>query len=200
MNLRKSKKKEDIAQPCGEHFCLLPFTDGALPNLSSQIIFWSIAIIGTALDLYSKAAIFDWISRTSPAQGSVTIIDGFLRMVMAENAGAAFGIASGQRVMLVSVSVIALIIILVVFFFSGKMSKTFHVAFGLFTAGICGNLYDRIFNFGRVRDFIDVVYWPGKHWPAFNVADSMLCIAVGLLLISSFLTPQPCQKHAQQQK
>ena len=52
----------------------------------------------------------------------------------------------------------------------------------------------------RVRDFIDVVYWPGRHWPAFNVADTMLCIAVGLLIVSSFFTGQSCQKRAQQHK
>ena len=74
-----------------------------------------------------------------------------------------------------------------------------HVALGLFTAGICGNLWDRIFNDGRVRDFIDIVYWPGKHWPAFNIADSMLCIGVGLMIISS-LTEQSYRKCVQQRK
>jgi len=49
-------------------------------------------------------------------------------------------------------------------------------------------LYDRIFNDGRVRDFIDIVYWPGKHWPAFNVADSLLVIAVGLIIASNLLS------------
>ena len=53
-----------------------------------------------------------------------------------------------------------------------------QVALGLFAAGVSGNLWDRIFNGGQVRDFIDVVYWPGRHWHTFNVADAMLCIAV----------------------
>jgi signal peptidase II len=64
-----------------------------------------------------------------------------------------------------------------------------HVALGLFAAGVCGNLYDRIFNDGLVRDFIDV-YYRQHHWPAFNVADSMLCIAVGLGIISCFWAPK----------
>jgi signal peptidase II len=113
-------------------------------------------------------------------------------LVVAENAGAAFGIAAGQRYLLVGVSVVALIIILAIFLLSGTERKLVHVALGLFTAGVCGNLWDRIFNNGLVRDFIDVVYWPGRHWPAFNVADSMLCIAVGLLIISTFSTKKSC--------
>ena len=75
-----------------------------------------------------------------------------------------------------------------------------HAALGLFAAGICGNLYDRIFNNGLVRDFIDVVYWSGRHWPAFNFADSMLCIGVGVVIISGLFTEKSARKHAQQRK
>ncbi len=74
-----------------------------------------------------------------------------------------------------------------------------HIALGLFTGGILGNLYDRIFNDGMVRDFIDV-YIGNKHWPTFNVADGLLCIGVGLLIISTFVTEKSSQKHAQQHK
>ena len=118
----------------------------------------------------------------------------------AVNDGAAFGIASGQRYLLVAVSVIALIVILTVFLFSGSERKLVHIALGLFAAGICGNLYDRIFNNGLVRDFIDVVYWPGRHWPAFNIADSMLCIGVGLLIISGAFTGKFSRRYARQHK
>jgi len=159
-----------------------------LSNLAAQLIFWPIMAAGLALDLWSKRAVFDWL-RQRP-DSSFSIIDGFLQLVVAENAGAAFGIATGRRCLLVGVSVVALIVILVVVFFSRTERKLVHVAFGLFAAGVCGNLWDRIFNDGRVRDFIDVVYWPGRHWPAFNVADSMLCIAVGLMIISSFWVPK----------
>jgi len=55
------------------------------------------------------------------------------------------------------------------------------------------------FNEGLVRDFIDV-YIGNKHWPTFNVADSLLCIGVGLLIVSTFLTEKSSQKHAQQHK
>jgi signal peptidase II len=64
---------------------------------------------------------------------------------------------------------------------------------------VCGNMYDRIFNGGAVRDFIDV-YYRGHHWHTFNVADSLLCIGVGLLIISTFLIERPGRKHDQQRK
>ena len=56
--------------------------------------------------------------------------------------------------------------------------------FALIIGGALGNLVDRV-RFGHVVDFIDVVYWPGKHWPAFNIADSaIVCGAVGLALFT----------------
>jgi len=164
----------------------------------AQLVFWSLMLAGVVLDLWTKAAVFNWLQQKP--QKSVSIIDGFLRLVVAENAGAAFGIAAGQRYLLIAVSAAALVVIFVVFLLSTSQHKLVYIALGLFAAGVCGNLHDRIFNDGRVRDFIDVVYWPGKHWPAFNIADSMLCIGVGLLLISSFFTGRSSQEHARQHK
>jgi signal peptidase II len=163
-----------------------------------HLIFWPIFIGGLAFDLWTKSAIFAWLGNVQ--EHGVSIIDGFLRLQLAENRGAAFGIAEGHRVMLVSISVIALVVILAVFMFSLRERKIFVVALALFAGGVAGNLYDRAFNGGSVRDFIDVMYWPGKHWPAFNVADSMLCSAVGLLIISSLLSPKSCQTPAHPQK
>jgi len=158
----------------------------ALPDLSAHLVFWPLVVIGITLDLWSKRAVFDWLEH----RGNVSIIDGFLRLVMAVNNGAAFGLFAGHPYWLIAVSVVALIVIFAVFLFGGAKQRLVHVALGLFTAGVCGNLYDRISNDGLVRDFIDVTIWPGRHWPAFNVADSMLCIAVGLGVISCFQAPE----------
>jgi signal peptidase II len=163
----------------------------------AHVIFWFIFVVGLALDLWSKAAVFAWLG---DGNGSYPVIDGFLRIVTAHNPGAAFGIAAGKTSLLIAVSIVALIVVVGLFIISGKESRITHVALGLFAAGVSGNLYDRAFNNGLVRDFIDVVYWPGKHWPAFNMADSMLCVAVGLLIISSLFSHKPAQEHAQPQK
>jgi signal peptidase II len=179
----ESEKEAGSSRPsCGRVF--LKGRVLAVPGPGAQLVFWSFAVGGTAFDLWSKWAVFRWLREVEG--GSVSLIDGFLRFVMALNNGAAFNIAAGRSSLLIMVSFIALAVILGLFFFSGSKQKLVHIAMAFFTAGICGNLYDRIFNDGLVRDFIDV-YWRGHHWPAFNVADSMLCVGVGLLLISSFL-------------
>ena len=168
-----------------------------LPDLKAHLIFWSLALGGLLLDLWSKKVVFDWLGREQ--SHSVSIIDGFLRFIIALNDGAAFSTFSGKAYLLTAISVVALIIVFGIFLFSGTQYRSIHIALGLFTGGICGNLYDRIFNDGLVRDFIDV-YIGNKHWPTFNVADSLLCIGVGLLIVSTFLTEKPSQKHAQQRK
>lgn len=167
-----------------------------LPDSKAQLMFWSLMMVGLALDLWTKKVVFDWLEH----RDNVSIINGFLQLTRALNNGAAFGLLPGRPYLLVAVSVVALIAIIAVFLFSRSRQRLVHIALGLFTAGVCGNLYDRIFNGGFVRDFIDVVYWPGKHWPAFNIADSLLCVGVGLLLISTFFTGQSARKHARRRK
>jgi signal peptidase II len=179
------RREENSVQPSPDEV-FLKHRPLAQPDLSAQLIFWPLMAVGIALDLWSKKAVFDWLEH----RGSVSIIDGFLRLVRALNDGAAFGLFSGHPYWLIVISVVALIIIFAVFLFSGTKQRLVHVALGLFAAGVCGNLYDRIFNGGQVRDFIDVTIWPGRHWPAFNVADSMLCIAVGLGIISCLRVPK----------
>ena len=168
----------------------------ALPDSKAHLTFWSLLVVGLALDLWTKRVVFDWLEH----RGSVSIINGFLQLVRVLNNGAAFGIMAGKPYLLATVSVVALIVIFAVFLFSRSRQRLVHIALGLFASGVCGNLYDRIFNGGLVRDFVDVVYWPGKHWPAFNVADSLLCIGVGLLFISTFFTGKSSRRHAQQHK
>jgi signal peptidase II len=187
----RTEDREQKAENCTSVVC--PPSSGI-----RHLIFWSIFAGGLAFDLWTKSVVFAWLENVQ-RQG-IAIIDGFLRLQLAVNTGAAFGIAEGHRVMLVSISMVALAVILAVFIFARGERKIVVVALALFAGGVSGNLYDRAFNGGLVRDFIDVMYWPGKHWPAFNVADSMLCAAVGLLIISSLFSPESCRKPAQPQK
>lgn len=169
-----------------------------LPDTTAHLIFWSLLLAGLVLDLWTKQAVFAWLEN-KPRQGA-EILDGFLTFQMALNTGAAFGIASGRQILLIGVSVVALFVILGIFFFGGARQRIVQVALGLFAAGVSGNLWDRIFNEGQVRDFIDVVYWPGRHWHTFNVADTILCVAVGLLVIATFFTDSSDRTRAQPQK
>jgi len=167
-----------------------------LPATATHFLFWSIAIAALVLDLLTKWAVFEWLKNRS----AVLIIDGLLRFVAVHNDGAAFGIFAGHPNWLIAVSFVALAIILCIFLFGGSKQKIMHVALAFFTAGICGNLYDRLFNNGLVRDFIDVGLSENLRWPAFNLADLFLCIAVGLMMIAVYLTERPCRKRARRQK
>jgi signal peptidase II len=168
------------------------------PDIIGHLIFWPLLLVGLLADLWTKQAVFAWLEYKVGQY--VEIIDGFLMFRTALNTGAAFGIASGRRPLLVGVAVIALLVILGVFFVATGRQRIMQAAMGLFAAGVCGNLWDRLFNSGRVRDFIDVVYWPGRHWHTFNVADAMLCIAVGLLVIATLFTGSSNQTRGQPQK
>jgi signal peptidase II len=66
--------------------------------------------------------------------------------------------------------------------FPTALSKT---AAALLISGILGNLTDRLAR-GSVVDFLDF-HWAGRHFANFNVADSCICVAAGLIFISAFL-------------
>ena len=153
----------------------------AWPTRQDHALYWPLAIGGLTLDLWTKSLAFAHI----PDHGAVDIIPGCLRLIKALNNGAAFSMFSGSRFFLVTIAAVALVVLIGVFLFGGKRTKLFTVALGLFTGGVAGNFHDRAFNGGLVRDFIDA-YIGRHHWPTFNVADSLLCIAVGLLFISTF--------------
>jgi signal peptidase II len=57
----------------------------------------------------------------------------------------------------------------------------------LVIGGAAGNVYDRL-TLGYVVDFISLHY-QDLYWPAFNVADSAICLGVGLLILDSFKGP-----------
>lgn len=167
-----------------------------LVDFKAHCVFWPLAIAGLFFDLWTKDAVFNMLK---PDKTHV-IINGFLELVIRENNGAAWSIFSGKTTLLIAVAGIAMAAIIIFFLFSGKQPRIIHIAMGFFAAGVSGNLYDRIFNEGHVRDFIRV-YYKGFEWPTFNVADSLLCVGVGLLIISTFFfTEKPGQTHDQPQK
>ncbi len=178
-----------------------------IPWKTAILLFWPVAIAGAALDLWSKAAVFNWLPTLEPyrwfiVEGKIdpvpdyryVLIDGFLQFIMRENQGAAFSMFFGQRGFLVGISCVAFVVVMAVFFSRKVTHKLVLFALGCITGGIVGNLYDRMFNEGRVRDFIDV-FVGDYHWPTFNVADSMLCIGVGLLIIVNLLHKEPDEKE-----
>ena len=166
------------------------------PDFGGHLLFWPIAIAGAVFDLWSKNAVFHWLP-TVPGE-KYAVIDGFFQFILRENSGAAFSIAQGQRWVLTGISVIAFLAVIGIFLLGGVRRRLTQIAMGCMTAGIAGNLHDRLLNNGMVRDFIDV-YVKNYHWPTFNVADSLLCIGVGLLILANFTSRQAGQTHDLQQ-
>jgi signal peptidase II len=178
MGLSSSKNTQEKA--CRNSF-------GRLPDFTGHFLFWPIAAAGATFDLWSKNVVFHWLPGVSGEK--YVILDGFFQFILRENSGAAFSIMQGQKPFLVGISFVAFFAIIGIFLFSGVRQRISQIAMACMTAGIVGNLYDRALNNGLVRDFIDV-YVKDYHWPTFNVADSLLCIGVGLLIIANLTTQQ----------
>ncbi|MDR2709316.1 MAG: signal peptidase II [Elusimicrobiota bacterium] len=107
----------------------------------------------------------------------------FFNLVNLHNTGIAFSAFTGGNLfflIFVSIFLIALFIWLLKNY--DKLSKLQRYAFCMIFAGGAGNLVDRIFR-GWVVDFLDFGFY-GLRWPAFNIADSAVCIAAALIFIS----------------
>ena len=159
--------------------------NGQISISAAHLLFWPVFMLGLAADLWTKSVIFHWLIFHAPQRCS--IIDGFFQLVLVENRGAAWGIAADKTVPLILISLVAIVIVFAFFLLARKPRAVVIFSLGLFAAGICGNLYDRLFNDGRVRDFLDF-YYKDWHFPAFNIADSMLTVAVFILIIATIFS------------
>ena len=81
----------------------------------------------------------------------------------------------------VIVSLFAVGVIIYLFMKTREDEKTLALSFSLILSGAMGNLIDRL-RYGEVIDFLDF-HLSTYHWPAFNVADSAICIGIGLLAL-----------------
>ena len=115
------------------------------------------------------------------------VIPGWFGLVHWSNTGAAWGAFSNANPFFIALSALALVV-LAVLYRSGSFAAPWpRVGFCLLLPGILGNLTDRILH-GHVVDFLLFdLHVPLAHpWPAFNVADSCICVAVGCFLVGSW--------------
>lgn len=140
------------------------------------------------LDQLTKQAI-----RASFVYGeSRPVIEGFFNLVYVRNDGAAWNILSGHGLILILIS-FSVLVLLVVYRRSFLQEQLSHkILLGLMIGGIAGNLIDRI-RFGWVTDFLDFQFG-SYHYPSFNIADSAICIAVGLYIITNVMTERAKKK------
>jgi signal peptidase II len=135
-----------------------------------------------ALDQGTKV----WVrSKIDPLE-AIGVIPGCFDLVHVGNTGAAFGMFKDGNAGFIALSAVA-IVALTAMAWRGFFSRPIlGLAGGLLMGGIWGNSLDRIL-VGHVTDFLDF-YIGDHHWPAFNVADSCICVAAALLVLAEIFT------------
>lgn len=150
--------------------------------MKSQIIFYLIIAIGSASDLISKCIIFGKFTNA----GYVNIIPNYIGFICSINEGIAFGFFPSKSNVLIYFTIFAVCAILWIYYRTDKSSDLNTVGLATILSGAVGNLFDRI-KYHSVRDFIDV-HVGNHHWPTFNVADILICVGVGLLVLKTIKT------------
>lgn len=140
-------------------------------------------LLALTLPLYLLDQITKWWTVWNLSAGdAIEVVPGFFNWVHVHNTGAAFGILANNNGFFIGLSIVALLAITIFAkrgAFSDPLART---SAALLTAGVLGNLTDRIVH-GHVVDFLDFILpWYG-HWPAFNVADICICTAAGLFVV-----------------
>jgi signal peptidase II len=148
--------------------------------MNSLILFLLILIVAM-FDQLTKLMVI----RNIPFQDSIIVVPGFFSVTHVYNTGAAFGMMHDSNLFFIILSVTVFVVLIVMrHHFTGYLMTA---GWALLISGILGNVTDRL-RLGHVVDFLDF-QCDTYHWPSFNVADSCICIAAGLFLLSSFQSP-----------
>ena len=145
------------------------------------ILFLSLPLY--ALDQLTK----QWVLRSLSPYDARIVMPDFFNLVNVTNTGAAFGSFRGNNTFFVVISVVALVVVTVLLVRPRRSDPWRDISLALLLAGILGNLTDRLL-YGHVIDFLlfNLHIRYADPWPAFNVADSCISIAVVLFIIHSF--------------
>src|SRR3989442_8783722 len=135
-----------------------------------------VAVVVFALDRVTKA----WVSENIPLGTARPIVGDYVRIVHAQNTGAAFGLLPERTTLLSVLSVVA--VLAIVYYYRQIASSSWLVSatLGMQLGGAFGNLLDRVTQ-GYVVDFVDVGGGEVRFW-AFNVADSS--VVGGIILFT----------------
>jgi signal peptidase II len=118
------------------------------------------------------------------------LVPGFFNLVHVTNKGAAFSMFASvdsplRHYFFVAVNSAAFLGLTIAAWKMSAQHLLYRVSFAMIAAGALGNLIDRL-RFGAVIDFLDF-YVGTYHWPAFNVADSAICVGVVVLLVMNIM-------------
>lgn len=151
-----------------------------------------VSFLALILDQISKIA----VDNSMRLYESISIMP-FFNLTYVHNTGAAFSFlahAGGwQRWLFAGLALVISIAIGIWIRRLKSQEVLLAVALSLVLGGAVGNLIDRV-AYGYVIDFLDV-YYQSWHWPAFNIADSAICIGVFLMLLESFGIGRPPEEE-----
>lgn len=143
----------------------------------------SVAVLVIILDQVSKYFIMNYVL------GAYALINytSFFNLVRAWNTGVSFSMFNNWGSLgVIALSVVALAIVSVlVYWLYTEKSRLNQIALGFIIGGALGNVIDRI-RLGAVFDFLDF-YIGDSHWPAFNLADSFICVGAFMIVVNSLL-------------
>lgn len=145
----------------------------------------AIAVVWFGLDQLTKLIVLHFL----PVAGmEKVVVEGFFKFVHWGNTGAAWSLFRGNNELLAIVALVALLVLFLSRHHFESRTALGQLAFGLIFGGIAGNLLDRMLP--SRQQVIDFIYFYLKQrgggeigFPAFNVADSGICIGVGLVFL-----------------
>lgn len=134
------------------------------------------------LDFLSKS----WVINLLQDQPHLEVTS-FFNLVLAFNRGVSFSMfqAGSTYGVMMLITLTSLLSFLIIYLAWKSTFRAETIGYAMIAGGALGNLYDRV-RLGAVVDFLDVHAF-GYHWPAFNIADSSICIGAGLLFLYQFL-------------
>jgi len=146
------------------------------------ILFLSLPLY--ALDQWTKQLILRFVSPEEPGR---RVIPDFFSLVNVTNTGAAFGSFKNNNTFFIAISAVAFVAVVALLMRRRSRDVWRDVSLALLLAGILGNFTDRLL-YGHVIDFLlfDLHVRFAHPWPAFNVADSCISIAVVMFVVHSF--------------
>jgi signal peptidase II len=147
-----------------------------------RVVYGLITLSVFTLDQWTKELITSRMSFLS----SIAIVPGLFHLTLVTNRGALFGLFHDlpdpyRGAIFTIVPGLAILLILVFQYATNPADTLAQTGLSLILGGAVGNLVDRV-RLGYVVDFLDV-FVDDHHWPAFNVADSAICIGVSLLVL-----------------
>ena len=147
------------------------------------------AAVAAALDQLSKFALLRHFHESGCALHQEAVTP-FLKLVLTCNTGVSFGILNSTGVNSLLFALAAAVIVLLLLVWLARVRATLlALAIGLVIGGAVGNVIDRL----RLGGVIDFLYFHAGswYWPAFNLADSAICLGVAAMLLDGLLLRRP---------